>query len=211
MPATLRERTMIRIIAALSGLLLAAWAVTLARPGRTETIYLAGGCYWGVEEVFEHVKGVKSVVAGFAYGTRDSVPGVLRRPNHGGVAEAVQIEFDPDNISYAELLEIFFTVAHDPTQLDRQGPDVGPRYRSALFVTDSTQLRAARTYLDSVRSAAPASHPVVTDLVLLDHFKAAGEDQQDFAAKHPTLPYIVINDKPKVERLRERFGGKFKS
>lgn len=202
---------MTRIIAALSGLLLAGWAAGSAASSRTETIYLAGGCYWGTEEVFEHVKGVKSVVAGFAYGTRDSVAGVLRRPNHGGLAEAVRIKYDPEKISYTELLEIFFTVAHDPTQLDRQGPDVGPRYRSALFVTDTAQFRVAREYLDSVRSAARPGRPVVTDLVFLDKFKAAPEDQQDFAAKNPTLPYIVINDKPKVERLRERFGGKFKS
>jgi peptide-methionine (S)-S-oxide reductase len=211
MPVTLRESTMTRIIAALSGLLLVGWATSPAAAGRTETMYLAGGCYWGVEEVFEHVKGVKSVVAGFAYGASDSVDGVLRRPNHGGLAEAVRIKYDPDQISPAELLEIFFTVVHDPAQLDRQGPDVGPRYRSSLFVTDTAQFRFARAYLDSVRSAARPGHPVVTDLVFLDHFKAAPEDQQDFAARNPTLPYIVINDKPKVERLKERFGGKFKS
>ncbi|HET9602933.1 MAG TPA: peptide-methionine (S)-S-oxide reductase MsrA [Gemmatimonadales bacterium] len=200
---------MIRFAAAMSGLLLAGWAVSPGDAGRTETLYLAGGCYWGVEEVFEHVKGVKSVVAGFAYGAEDSVAGVLRRPNHGGLAEAVRIKYDPDRISYSQLLQIFFTVAHDPTQLDRQGPDVGPRYRSSLFVTDTSQLGIARAYLDSVRSAARPGRPVVTDLVLLDHFKAAGEDQQDFAAKNPTLPYIVINDKPKVEKLREKFPGVF--
>lgn len=200
---------MFRIVTAMSGLLLAG---TVANPGpasRTETVYLAGGCYWGTEEVFEHVKGVKSVVAGFAYGTSDSVAGVLRRPNHDGLAEAVRIKYDPEKISYAQLLEIFFTVAHDPTQLDRQGPDVGPRYRSSLFVTDTAQLRVARAYLDSVRAAASPNRPVVTDLVLLDHFKTVGEDQQDFAAKHPTLPYIVINDKPKVERLKAKFPGMF--
>ena len=200
---------MTRIIAALSGLLLAGSAVSPGHAGRTETLYLAGGCYWGVEEVFEHVKGVKSVVAGFAYGADDSVAGVLRRPNHGGLAEAVRIKYDPEKISYAELLEIFFTVAHDPTQLDRQGPDVGPRYRSSLFATDTTELRVARAYLDSVRSAARANRPVVTDLVFLDHFKAAPEDQQDFAARNSTLPYIVINDKPKVERLKEKYPGMF--
>lgn len=202
---------MYRVIAAMSGVLLAG---AVANPGiasRTETIYLAGGCYWGVEEVFEHVKGVKSVVAGFAYGADDSVAGVLRRPDHGGLAEAVRIKYDPAKISYAQLLEIFFSVAHDPTQLDRQGPDVGARYRSALFVTDTTQLRIARAYLDSVRSAARPNRPVVTDLVLLDRFKAAGEDQQDFAARHPTLPYIVVNDKPKVEKLKEKFPGRFRS
>ena len=202
---------MFRIIAAMSGILLAGAVANPGTASRTETIYLAGGCYWGVEEVFEHVKGIKSVVAGFAYGADDSVAGVLRRPNHGGLAEAVRIKYDPEKISYAQLLEIFFSVAHDPTQLDRQGPDVGPRYRSALFVTDTTQLRLARTYLDSVRSAARPNRPVVTDLVLLDRFKAAGEDQQDFAARHPTLPYIVINDKPKVERLREKYPEKFRS
>jgi peptide-methionine (S)-S-oxide reductase len=207
MPATLREAAMLRIIAAVSGLVLAGSVVQPHGASRTETIYLAGGCYWGVEEVFEHVKGVKSVVAGLAYGEKDSVAGVLRRPNHDGLAEAVRIKYDPEKISYNQILEIFFTVAHDPTQLDRQGPDVGPRYRSALFVTDTAQLRIAGAYLDSVRSAARPNRPVVTDLVLLDHFKVMGEDQQDFAAKHPTLPYIVINDKPKVERLKEKYPG----
>jgi peptide-methionine (S)-S-oxide reductase len=202
---------MTKVIAAISGLLLAGWAVSQGPAGRTETVYLAGGCYWGVEEVFEHVKGVQSVVAGFAYGATDSVSGILRRPGHGGLAEAVRIDYDPRKISYPELLEIFFTVAHDPTQLDRQGPDVGARYRSSLFVTDTAQLRIARAYLDSVRAPAGAGHPVVTDLVFLDHFTAAGEDQQDFAAKNPTLPYIVINDKPKVEKLKEKYPGVFES
>jgi peptide-methionine (S)-S-oxide reductase len=210
MSVTLREGIMLKLVAAMSGLLLAGSAMNPANAGRTETIYLAGGCYWGTEEVFEHVKGVKSVVAGFAYGAEDSVAGVLRRASHGGLAEAVRIKYDPEKISYSQLLEIFFTIAHDPTQLDRQGPDVGPRYRSSLFVTDTSQFRIARSYLDSVRSAARAGRPVVTDLVMLDHFKVVGEDQQDFAAKHPTLPYIVINDKPKVERLREKYPGVFK-
>ncbi len=172
---------------------------------RTETMYLAGGCYWGVESVFEHVKGVTSVVSGLAYPRTDSVAGIVRRPNHAGLAEAVRIKYDPEKISRGQVLQIFFTVAHDPTQLDRQGPDVGARYRSAMFVTDTTELPAARAYLDSLRGAARPDRPVVTDLVMLDHFKVVPDEQQDFAARHPTLPYIVVNDRPKIDQLKARY------
>jgi len=174
-------------------------------PGHVETAYLAGGCYWGVEAVFEHVRGVNSVVAGFAVGSKDSVPGVWHRPNHSGYAEAVEIQFDPAQISYGELLEILLTVAADPTQLDRQGPDTGPQYRSAVFATDSSQLQEAATYIDELRKSAKPGRPVVTELELFHRFHPALEPQQDFAAKHPTLPYIVINDHPKIEQLKARY------
>jgi peptide-methionine (S)-S-oxide reductase len=203
---------MLRMIASLAGF--AAVASSVLSPAvveRTETAYFAGGCYWGVEAVFEHVKGVKSVVSGFAYGRAHSMAGVRRRPGHTGYAEAVKIKYDPEKISYSRLLDILFTVAHDPTQLDRQGPDAGPQYRSSLFVTDSVQMRIAAGYLDSLGQAADPRHPVVTDLVLFDHFKVMPDDQQDFWAKHPTMPYIVVNDLPKIEHLKARYPALYKS
>lgn len=203
---------MVRVMTLLACLMLIGPAGTAsAGAGRTETVYLAGGCYWGVEAVFEHVKGVKSVVSGFVYSKKDSTAGVLRRPNHAGYAEAVRIRYDPEEISYAQLLQIFFTVVHDPTQLDRQGPDVGPQYRSSLFVTDTSQMRIATAYLDSVRKAADPRHPVVTDLVLFDRFRMVEESQQDFAVKNPSLPYIVINDLPKIEHLKTRYAALYRS
>ncbi len=203
---------MARIVMLLAGtMLIGPASVASADAGHTETVYLAGGCYWGVEAVFEHVKGVKSVVSGFVYGKQDSTAGVLRRPNHAGYAEAVRIKYDPEKISYTQLLQIFFTVAHDPTQLDRQGPDVGPQYRSSLFVTDTSQMRIAAAYLDSVRKAAQPHHPVVTDLVLFDRFRMVEESQQDFAVKNPSLPYIVINDLPKIAHLKAQYAALYRS
>jgi len=196
---------MLRTVMMVTGLMVVGSLNSSPASSPTETAYLAGGCYWGVEAVFEHVKGVKSVVAGFAFGKADSVAGVLRRPNHSGYAEAVQVKYDPEQISYARLLEILLTVAADPTQLDRQGPDVGPQYRSSIFVTDTAQMRIASAYLDSIRTAADPHRPVVTDLVLFSHFKRADDAQQDFAAKNPTLPYIVTNDEPKIELLKVRY------
>jgi peptide-methionine (S)-S-oxide reductase len=174
---------------------------------RTAIAYFAGGCYWGVESVYDHVQGVESAVSSFAYGARDSVRGVRRRPGHDGFAEAVKVTYDPAKISYRQLLDIFFSVAHDPTQLDRQGPDVGTRYRSALFVTDTAQFRVARALLDSMQRA---GRPVATDLVMFGRFEAAPGSQQDFAEHHPTMPYIVVNDVPKIEALKATFPERYR-
>lgn len=189
--------------------LLAAPAVA-APPAPTETAYLAGGCYWGMEAVFEHVKGVTSVVAGHAWAQEGTPTGGQRQPNHDGAAEAVQVTFDPAQLSYAQLLQIYFTVAHDPHQLDRQGPDQGTEYRSSIFVVDPAQLEVARAQLDALGKVADPRRPVVTDLVRFDRFRPVPEDQQNFAAKHPNLPYIVINDHPKVEHLKKSFPALFK-
>jgi peptide-methionine (S)-S-oxide reductase len=198
-----------RLFVLLAGALLAAPA-RAAPPAKTETAYFAGGCYWGMEAVFEHVKGVESVVAGHAWGQEALPPGGQRRPGHDGAAEAVQVTFDPAQISYAQLLQIYFTVAHDPTQLDRQGPDQGTEYRSSLFVTAPAQLQAAQAQLQALGKVASPRHPVVTDLVRFDRFRPVPEDQQNFAAKHPDLPYIVINDHPKVEHLKKSFPALYK-
>jgi peptide-methionine (S)-S-oxide reductase len=163
---------------------------------KSETALLAGGCYWGMQEVFEHVKGVTYVVAGFA-----GAPA-----NH---AEAVKIKFDPSRISYQQLLELYFTVAHDPTEVDRQGPDVGHSYRSAIFPQTPEQERFAQAFIARLDGAHIYRAPIATKIES-GPFQPVGEDQQDFAKKHPTFPYIVFNDVPKVAALQKRFPALYK-
>lgn len=163
----------------------------------TETTVLAGGCYWGMQEVFEHVKGVTNVVAGFAGSPA----------NH---AEAVKITFDPSQISYNQLLEIYFAVAHDATQVNRQGPDVGPSYRSAIFPQSPSQAQAAQALVAQLSAKHVFKAPIATRMEQ-GPFQPVERDQQDFAKKHPDLPYIVINDVPKVQHLRKIFPELWKS
>lgn len=164
---------------------------------KTESVVLSGGCYWGMQEVFEHVKGVTNVVAGFA-GPPSS---------H---AEAVNITFDPSRISYAQLLQIYFTVAHDPTEVDRQGPDVGHSYRSAIFPQTSDQERFARAFIGRLNAAHMFKSPIATRIER-GPFEPVGADQQHFAKKHPTYPYIVVNDVPKVAALQKKFPALYKA
>lgn len=152
-----------------------------------EHAVFAGGCYWGVEAVFEHVRGVSSAVSGFSEGV-----------------ESVEVRFDPSIVSYRELLEVFFTIAHDPTSRDRQGPDVGPRYRAIVFHRDA-QRGDAEAYLDGLRASGRFQQPIVTELRPFRAFTPATPDQQDYVARHPDAPYVVINDLPKLERLRQEF------
>lgn len=167
-----------------------------------ETAIFAGGCFWGVEAVFRHVKGVKSATSGFAVGVaQDSTPG---QPNRG-YAEAVRVVYDPQQIGYQQLLEVFFVVAHDPTQLNRQGPDVGPEYRSAIFIGDSVQRAAAEAYLAQLRSANQFPKPIVTEVVPLRSFRQAEDAHQDYVARHPRDQYVVINDAPKIVELQHKF------
>ena len=161
-------------------------------------VVLAGGCYWGVEAVFRHVRGVFSATSGFATAAQESGD---RRP----AVEAVHLVYDPAKISYRQLLEIFFTVAHDPTQVDRQGPDVGPQYRSVVFVENTDQRGTVRGYLDSLRAARVFPRPIATEVATLVRFQVADNSHQNYAARHPDDPYIVINDRPKIEALRRRF------
>jgi len=190
--------------------ILAAAVIVPSRPGspasraHDQTAVFAGGCYWGVESVFEHVRGVKSAESGFAFAdtTVRSLDGAALR---AGYAEAVRVVYDPAQVSYQRLLEVFFLVAHDPTQRDRQGPDVGPQYRSVVFISEAAQREAVREYLASLRSSGTYPAPIVTEVAPLRLFRPAGADQQDYAARHPTEPYIVINDTPKLEALRGRF------
>jgi peptide-methionine (S)-S-oxide reductase len=173
--------------------------------GGEQVAVLAGGCFWGVEAVFEHVRGVVRVTSGYAGGSKVSPSYEDVGSGRTGHAESVQIVFDPTKISYRKILEVFFSVAHDPTQLNRQGPDEGPEYRSAVFFADSAQKRDVDAYVAELTRAKAYSRPIVTEVAPLRAFYPAEDYHQDFAAKNPRNPYIVYNDLPKVEHLKLKF------
>lgn len=178
------------------------------RPGRgagLQTAVLAGGCFWGVDAVFKHVRGVAKVVSGYAGGDAATANYEMVGTGTTGHAESVQITFDSSQVSYADLLRIFFSVAHDPTQLNRQGPDVGPQYRSAIFYADEDQRRVAAAYIEQLNGAKAFPVPIVTQLASLQAFYPAEEYHQDFLARHPTHPYIVHHDLPKLQALKAQF------
>ena len=167
----------------------------------TETAVLAGGCFWGMEGVFEHVRGVRDVTSGYAGGSARDANYDRVSSERSGHAEAVRIKFDPRQISYAQLLRIYFSVAHDPTQLNRQGPDTGPSYRSAIFPQNAAQRQLAARFITQLRAA---KRPVVTRIEN-GSFYPAEAYHQDYAILHPNQPYIVYNDAPKVENLKAMF------
>jgi len=167
----------------------------LALRAPKQTVVLAGGCFWGVESVFQHLRGVQSVTSGYATPAGDPK----------GFAEAVRIVYDPTRITYDQLLQVFFLIAHDPTQVDRQGPDVGPRYRSIVFVRDSADRQAVAAYLDSLRAHRVYTAPIVTEIATLRTFQIAEDFHQDYVERHPQEPYVTINDLPKLEALRRTF------
>ena len=181
-----------------------------AAHAQTDTAVLAGGCFWGMEAVFEHVKGVTDVVSGYAGGSGPDAKYGRVSSETTGHAEAVRISYDPSRISYGQLLQIFFTVAHDPTQVNRQGPDVGPSYRSAIFPQNAGQERAARTFLQKVSASGAYKKPIATKIEKGGFYPAEAE-HQDFARRNPMYPYILINDRPKVSALRSRFPSLFKA
>jgi peptide-methionine (S)-S-oxide reductase len=170
----------------------------------------AGGCFWGVDAVFKHTKGVSNVVSGYAGGSAGTALYLTVGTGMTGHAESVQITYDPSKISYAELLKIFFQVAHDPTQLNRQGPDVGTQYRSAIFYADAGQQTIAQRYIEQLNQAKAFSRPIVTQVTALDKFYPAEAYHQDYLAQHPDQPYIVYNDLPKLERLKRDFPALYK-
>ena len=189
---------------------LASVLLVSAAPAHAETAVLAGGCFWGMETVFEHVKGVTDVVSGFAGGSASDATYDAVSSERTGHAEAVKITYDPKQISYGQLLKIFFTVAHDPTQVNRQGPDTGPSYRSAIFPQNAGQARAARAFIASLASAHAYKKPIATRIES-GGFYPAEAYHQDFARKHPLYPYIVVNDRPKVAALKSRYPSLFKA
>jgi peptide-methionine (S)-S-oxide reductase len=170
-----------------------------------DTAVFAGGCFWGIEAVFEHVKGVKSAVSGYAGGTTGSPSYEQVSSGDTGHAESVQVIYDPAQVSYGKLLQIFFSVAHDPTQLNRQGPDRGTQYRSEIFYNTPQQQRVAESYIKQLTDAKTFSRPIVTKVGKLRAFYPAEEYHQDYLVHHPNQPYIVINDQPKVAALKKQF------
>jgi peptide-methionine (S)-S-oxide reductase len=170
-----------------------------------QTAVLSGGCFWGVQAVFQHVKGVISATSGYSGGSKKTAEYEVVSTGETGHAESVQIVYDPSQITYGELLRIFFSVAHDPTQLNRQGPDEGSQYRSAIFYGNDEQKKIAEAYIAQLNQAKVFSHTVVTQVVALQAFYPAEAYHQNYAALHPNQPYIVFNDAPKVEHLKQQF------
>ena len=172
-----------------------------------QTAVFSGGCFWGVDAVFKHVKGVTNVVSGYAGGDASTAHYDMVSEGNTGHAESVQVTFDPARVSYQQLLQVFFSVAHDPTQLNRQGPDHGTQYRSAIFYTSPEQQKTAQSYIQQLTAAHKYSSAIVTQVVPLQQFYAAEDYHQNYLALHPHQPYIVFNDMPKVEQLQKQFPG----
>ena len=181
----------------------------LAKSKGEQTAVLAGGCFWGVQAVFQHVRGVTSVKSGYSGGPADKAHYEMVSDGDTGHAESVRITFDPSQISYGQLLKVFFAVAHDPTQLNRQGPDHGTQYRSAIFYAGAEQKRIAEAYIEQLNRAQSFSRSIVTQVAKLDSFYEAEEYHQDYATLHPDDSYIVTNDLPKVENLRKQLPNLF--
>ena len=180
-------------------------------PAKGEQIAVfAGGCFWGVDAVFKHVRGVTSVVSGYSGGSAATAQYEVVSTGATGHAESVKITYDPSEITYSDLLRVFFSVAHDPTQLNRQGPDRGSQYRSVIFYANEDQKQTAQAAIDQLNKAKVFSAPVVTQVVPLKDFYAAEGYHQNFLARHPDYPYIVHNDLPKLRKLREQFPALYK-
>jgi peptide-methionine (S)-S-oxide reductase len=176
-----------------------------------ETAVLAGGCFWGVQGVFQHVAGVTNAVSGYAGGDKETAQYETVSSGTTGHAESVRITFDPRQISYGRILQIFFSVAHDPTELNRQGPDTGTQYRSAIFPQDAAQAATAKAYIAQLDAAHAFAAPIVTRIEPDRAFYPAEAYHQDFLERHPTHPYIVINDLPKVEMLKRLFPTRYRA
>ncbi len=188
-------------------------APTVSEPASgasSEVAVLAGGCFWGVQAVYQHVNGVSNAVSGYAGGTRSTAHYQIVGSGETGHAEAVEITFDPRQITYGKLLQIFFSVAHDPTTLNRQGPDVGTQYRSAIFPANDEQARIARAYIAQLNDARVFDAPIVTTIEGARPFFRAEDYHQDYLTLHPHEPYIVYNDLPKLGALKGLFAGLYR-
>jgi peptide-methionine (S)-S-oxide reductase len=175
-----------------------------AAPGEATAVF-AGGCFWGVDAVFKHVNGVKNVVSGYSGGSAATAKYMLIGTGTTGHAEAVKVTYDPAQITYADLMKVFFAVAHDPTERNRQGPDVGPQYRSVIFYSDAQQKELAQRYIAQLDAAKVYAKPIATELAALDKFYPAEDYHQNYLALHPNEPYIVYNDLPKLAALKREF------
>ncbi|HEV2383466.1 MAG TPA: peptide-methionine (S)-S-oxide reductase MsrA [Terriglobia bacterium] len=175
-----------------------------------QTAVIAGGCFWGVDAVFKHVKGVSKVVSGYSGGNGSTAQYETVSTGRTGHAESVKITYDPSQISYAELLRIYFSVATDPTELNRQGPDEGTQYRSVIFYTNEDQKQTALSYIDQLNKAKVFSGPIVTQVVPYKAFYEAESYHQDYLSRHPDNPYIVFNDLPKLRNLKKEFPDVYK-
>jgi peptide-methionine (S)-S-oxide reductase len=205
-----------RILVWMSGVLCAA-AIASAAPfpaptvdapkaaGKNQTVVLAGGCFWGVEAVFDAIAGVDDAIAGYAGGPANKAQYEVVSTGTTGHAESVKITYDPSKISYGKLLQVYFSVVHDPTELNRQGPDTGTQYRSTIFYANDEQKHIAEAYIAQLDQAKVFPKPIVTTLEPLKGFYKAEEYHQDFMKKNPDYPYIVINDKPKLKHLKEQY------
>ncbi|CAN5181796.1 peptide-methionine (S)-S-oxide reductase MsrA [soil metagenome] len=171
----------------------------------TETVVIAGGCFWGVQGVFQHTKGVVNAMSGYAGGPKSAANYSAVSTGSTGHAEAVEIKYDPKQISYGKILQIYFSVAHDPTQLNRQGPDSGTQYRSEIFTTNAEQKKVAEAYVAQLNAAKVYKKPIVTKINALQGFFPAEDYHQDYLTLHPNQPYIAYNDIPKVQNLKKIF------
>jgi peptide-methionine (S)-S-oxide reductase len=199
-----------RILAVIALMLAPASLAGVQPAAPVETAVLAGGCFWGMEAVFEHVKGVRDVVSGYAGGNAADATYGKVSSERTGHAEAIRISYDPRQVSYEQLLTIYFSAAHDPTQLNRQGPDVGPSYRSAIFPQNAVQRKTAQGQIAQLVRTKAYGRPIVTK-VETGAFYPAESDHQDFMRRNPRHPYILANDVPKLAKLKQRFPGLYKS
>lgn len=186
-------------------------AMDATSEGGMATALFAGGCFWGVQGVFQHVEGVAQAVSGYAGGEASTATYELTSRGDTGHAEAVQVTYDPAVVSYGDLLQVFFSVAHNPTQLDYQGPDQGPQYRSAIFPQDDEQARVAEAYIAQLDGAALFEGPIVTTIEQADAFHPAEAYHQDYLALHPDQPYIARHDLPKIEALQSLLPGAYRA
>ena len=181
-----------------------------AQAGGLQTVVLAGGCFWGVQAVFQHTRGVTKAVSGYAGGSKESANYETVSSGRTGHAESVEVTFDPSVISYGTILQIYFSVAHDPTELDRQGPDEGPQYRSQIFTTNDAQAKIATAYIAQLDHAGAFKQPIVTKVGALTAFYPAEAYHQDYATLHTNNLYIVYNDLPKIENLKRMFPDRYR-
>ncbi|MBT1159244.1 peptide-methionine (S)-S-oxide reductase MsrA [Aminobacter anthyllidis] len=197
--------------AAQEGIKIPAPALDAPAQGNSEVAVLAGGCFWGVQGVFQHVEGVANAVSGYAGGDKQTAQYSVVGSGSTGHAESVRITFDPHKISYGRILQIYFSVAHDPTELNRQGPDTGPQYRSTIFPVDAEQAKVAKAYVAQLDNAKVFDAAIATTIEPGHAFYKAEDYHQDFLTLNPTYPYIVYNDLPKIENLKRLFPERYRS